>query len=89
MQPIHIITQLTHVTSTHKHTSSTSSVISYCVVYINFKIINLTHIVFIFNFVFIIMVYAVRWTKLDLACIFLKIVKSKLDPTYILLNFLN
>jgi hypothetical protein len=33
MHAIYIITQLTHVTSAHKPTSSTSSVISYCLVH--------------------------------------------------------
>jgi hypothetical protein len=37
--------------------------------------INLTHIVFILNFVFTIMIYTMRWTKLD--------------PTYICFNFLH
>jgi hypothetical protein len=36
--------------------------------------INLTHIVSILNFVFTIVVYAMRWTKLDLTCIYFKII---------------
>jgi hypothetical protein len=33
MQSIHIIIQLTHVTSTHKPTSSTSYATSYCILH--------------------------------------------------------
>jgi hypothetical protein len=34
--------------------------------------INLTHMIFILNFVFTVMLYAVRWSKLDLTYIYLK-----------------
>jgi hypothetical protein len=46
--------------------------------------INLTHIVFILNFVFTILIY---WIKLDLTCIILIFLKLKLDLTYIYFNF--
>jgi hypothetical protein len=49
--------------------------------------INLTHIVFILNFIFTIVVYVVRWTKLDLIYIYFKKNKLKLDSTYICFNF--
>jgi hypothetical protein len=44
--------------------------------------INFTHIVFILNFIFTIVVYVVRWTKLDPTCIYFKKFKSKLDEKY-------
>jgi hypothetical protein len=49
--------------------------------------INLNYIVSILNFIFTIVVYAVRWIKLDTIYIYLK--KSKLDLTYIYFDFLK
>jgi hypothetical protein len=49
--------------------------------------INLTHVVSILNFIFAIVVYKVRWTKLDPTCICFKSFKSKLDLTYICFDF--
>jgi hypothetical protein len=37
--------------------------------YKNFKMINLTYMIFISNYVFTVVFYATRWTKPDIACI--------------------
>jgi hypothetical protein len=65
MQSIYIINQLAHKLTLH-HLSH------HIVWYINFKIINLTYILSILNFVFTIMIYVARWIKLDLTCICFK-----------------
>jgi hypothetical protein len=51
--------------------------------------INLTHIISILNFVFTIVVYAMRWIKLISLAYVLNFFKSKLYPTYICFDFLN
>jgi hypothetical protein len=52
--------------------------------------INLTHMISILNFVFTIVFYTVRWTKLDLFAYVLKNLWTKLDHAYICFEeFLN
>jgi hypothetical protein len=55
--------------------------------YINLKMINLTDIITILNFVYTIVIYAVRRAKLDLTAYILKKFKTTLDSTYICFNF--
>jgi hypothetical protein len=74
----------------HQHTNSLSPYyLPHIAHYINFKMINLTHIISILNFVFTIVVYAMRWIKLISLAYVLNFFKSKLYPTYICFDFLN
>jgi hypothetical protein len=45
--------------------------------------INATHMIFILNYVFTIVFYTTRWTKLDLICICFKELLNQLNLLYI------
>jgi hypothetical protein len=52
-------------------------------IYKNFKMINITYVVSIFNFVFTVVFYAMIWTKQDHICICFKEILSQLNLLYI------
>jgi hypothetical protein len=56
---------------------------SFNAIYKNFKMINITYMISILNFVFIVVFYATRWTKQDHICICFKEILNQLNLLYI------
>jgi hypothetical protein len=55
----------------------------FSVIYKNFKIINITYMISILNYVFIIVFYATRWIKQDHICICFEEILNQLNLLYI------
>jgi hypothetical protein len=54
---------------------------SFSAIYKNFKMINITYIISILNYIFIVVFYVTRWTKQDHICICFE--KNQLNLLYI------
>jgi hypothetical protein len=52
-------------------------------IYKNFKMINITYMIFILNFVFTIVFYMMRWAKQDYICICFEEILNQLNLLYI------
>jgi hypothetical protein len=52
-------------------------------IYKNFKMINITYMISILNYVFTVVFYATRWTKQDHICICFKEILNQLNLLYI------
>jgi hypothetical protein len=56
---------------------------SFSVIYKNFKMINITYMISILNFIFTVMFYVMKWTKHDYICICFKENLNQLNLFYI------